>query len=182
MTSPKLSTGRQFPLIDLPTLSGSTRSLAQPRDGFDWLLTLVYRGKHCPLCTTYLKDLNTALPELRELGVDVVAVSADSEDRAVAQMAEVSPDFDVAFGLTVAQMEDLGLYVSGPRNGMNVDGPFAEPGLFVINEDGALQITDVSNVPFARPSLQSIVKGIRFLRGMTESFPVNGSHAELKSA
>ena len=74
-------------------------------------------------------------------------------------------------------MRTLGLYVSGPRNGMDVEGPFAEPGLFVVNDQGRLQIVDISNVPFARPSLTSLVKGIRFLRGLSGDFPVNGTHA-----
>lgn len=60
MTAPKLAAGSVFPAIDLPVLSGGTRSLSPPRSGFDWMLTLVYRGKHCPICTAYLRDLNTA--------------------------------------------------------------------------------------------------------------------------
>ena len=64
MTTPKLAAGSVFPAIDLPVLSGGTRSLAKPRDGFDWQLTIVYRGKHCPLCTTYLKELNDRLPNM----------------------------------------------------------------------------------------------------------------------
>lgn len=177
MTSPKPAVGKAFPTIDLLVLGGSTRSLSAPRDGYDWMLTVVYRGKHCPLCTTYLQDLNSVLPDLNALGVDVLAVSADSAERATAQMQDVSPSFDVGYGLSVEQMQTLGLYISGPRNGMDVEGPFAEPGLFVINDQGVLQIADISNVPFARPSLTSLVMGIRFLRGLSGDFPVNGTHA-----
>ncbi|WP_299949599.1 peroxiredoxin-like family protein [uncultured Ruegeria sp.] len=177
MTSPKPAVGKAFPAINIPVLGGRTRSLSTPRDGYDWMLTVVYRGKHCPLCTTYLRDLNSALPDLNALGVDVLAVSADSAERATAQMQEVSPTFDIGYGLSVEQMQTLGLYISGPRNGMDVEGPFAEPGLFVINDQGVLQIVDISNVPFARPSLTSLVMGIRFLRGLSGDFPVNGTHA-----
>ncbi len=177
MTSPKPAVGKAFPAIYLPVLGGNTRSLSVPRGGYDWMLSVVYRGKHCPLCTTYLRDLNDALPELNALGVDVLAVSADSAERATAQMHDVSPTFDVGYGLSVEQMRTLGLYVSGPRNGMDVEGPFAEPGLFVVNDHGRLQIVDISNIPFARPSLTSLVKGIRFLRGLSDDFPVNGTHA-----
>ena len=106
-----------------------------------------------------------------------MAVSADSEIRAIAQMAEVSPAFDVAYGLTVTQMQGLGLYISDPRNGTDVEAPFAEPGLFVLNEDRVLQITDISNVPFARPDLTWIAKGIGFRRGPMKAAPVNGTYA-----
>ena len=92
-------------------------------------------------------------------------------------MTDVVPVFDVAYGLTLEHMQQLGLFISGPRNGMDVEGAFAEPGLFVINQDNILQIADISNVPFARPKLDSLVKGIRFIRGLTETFPTNGTYA-----
>lgn len=177
MTSRKLAAGSAFPAITLSMLGGRTRDISRPGDGFDWMLVVVYRGKHCPLCTRYLQQLNDVLPELHALGVDVVAVSADSETRAIAQMAEVSPAFDVAYGLTVTQMQGLGLYISDPRNGTDVEAPFAEPGLFVLNEDRVLQITDISNVPFARPDLTWIAKGIGFRRGPMKAAPVNGTYA-----
>ena len=176
MTSLKLSAGKAFPAIDLPVLNGGRRSLSEPRDGFDWMLTIIYRGKHCPLCTSYLQELNAALPALTAQGVDVLAASADSEARAKAHMADVSPVYDVAYGLNIPQMRELGLYISGVRNGVDVEAPFAEPGLFVINEHGALQIVDISNVPFSRPNLEWIAKGIGFLRGRPKGTPINGAH------
>ncbi|TLP43874.1 AhpC/TSA family protein [Cohaesibacter sp. CAU 1516] len=177
MTSKKLTAGEVFPVIDLPVLDGSRRTLSKPRQGFDWMLVLVYRGKHCPICTTYLRELNAVLPDLHALGVDVVAASADSKERAIGHMADVSPQFDVAYEMTITQMQELGLYVSGPRNGIDVEAPFAEPGLFVIDETGHTQIIDISNVPFSRPSLPFIAKGIGFRRGPMKDAPVNGTYA-----
>lgn len=177
MTSRKLAAGSVFPAIRLPVLGGGKRDISKPRDGLDWMLVIVYRGKHCPLCTKYLRELDATLSDLNALGVDVIAVSADNQPRAAAQMVEVSPHFDVAYGLTVPQMQELGLYVSGPRNGMDVETPFAEPGLFVIDEAGALQITDISNVPFSRPDLEWIAKGIGFRRGPMKNAPINGTFA-----
>ena len=140
-------------------------------------MVVVYRGKHCPLCTRYLKELNEALPKFSALGVDVVAVSADSEQRTKDQMAEVSPTYPVGYDLSIEQMQQLGLYISGTGNGTNVERPFAEPGLFVINEEGNLQMIDTSNVPFARPSLESMLMGINFIRSREVKPPVNGTEA-----
>lgn len=176
MTTSKPAVGMQFPSIELPLLGGGSRSLAKPREGFDWQMTIVYRGKHCPVCTNYLKELNATVPEFNELGVDLLAVSADSQQRAETQIAEIQPDFPVAYDLQIDHMQALGLYVSGTRNGMDVERPFAEPGLFVINDSGQLQIADISNVPFARPNIPSLVKGIRYLRNLTAEFPINGTH------
>lgn len=177
MTSEKLAAGTVFPAITLPLLAGGTRDISKPTNGLDWVLVLVYRGKHCPLCTSYLRQLNAVLTDLKALGVDVIAVSGDSKERAARQMAEVSPTFDVAYGLAIPQMHELGLYVSSPRNGMDAEAPFAEPGLFVLDETAAVQIVDISNVPFARPDLEWIAKGIGFRRGPMKDAPVNGTYS-----
>ncbi|TDF38528.1 AhpC/TSA family protein [Alteromonadaceae bacterium M269] len=176
MTVSVLQAGMPFPSINVEKLGGGTLELSKPAPGFDWKMLVVYRGKHCPLCTKYLNELNELLPEFNALGVDVAAVSSDSLDRAKAQLAEVNPNFDVGYDLSIEQMRSLGLYISEPRLGMNAERPFAEPGLFVINENGELQMIDISNVPFARPPLASMLMGIRYYRGMTEKFPVNGSY------
>lgn len=177
MSALKLEAGAAFPAISVPRIGGGSLELGTPADGYDWKLVVVYRGKHCPICTRYLQTLNQALPELNALGIDVVAVSADSESRTVEQLGQINPQYPVGYDLGIAQMQALGLYISGPRSGLNVERPFAEPGLFVINEAGNVQMIDISNVPFARPSLDSLVGGLRFVRGLTEPFPVNGTFA-----
>ncbi len=177
MENSPLRPGSHVPSIDLPVLAGGERSLFKPRDGFEWMLTVVYRGKHCPLCTGYLKDWDAKLADLKALGVDFLAVSADSKERAKVQIAEVAPQYDVAYGLSVDQMKTLGLYISGPRNGIDVEEPFAEPGLYVINNKGKVLIMDTSNVPFARPEPTRIVSGVRFQKGLEQEFPINGTHA-----
>ncbi len=69
-------------------------------------------------------------------------------------------------------MRELGLYVSDPRSPQETDRPFAEPGLFVINTAGLVQIVDISNAPFARPELKSLLQGIRFV--MAKDYPIRG--------
>lgn len=178
MSTTVLQPGQFFPNIQVNKLGGGSLTLGQPEANFDWKLVVVYRGKHCPLCTSYLKTLNELLPSFHELGVDVVAVSADSEARATAQLAEVNPDYAVGYGLTLSQIRELGLFVSDVRAGIDVEAPFAEPGLFVVNGDGNVQMLDLSNVPFARPDLNSMLMGIRFIRGMTGDFPISGSYTQ----
>ena len=45
-------------------------------------LLVFYRGLHCPICERYLQQLQDLLPEFAQRGVDVVALSMDSEKRA----------------------------------------------------------------------------------------------------
>ena len=173
MSATKLEAGSHFPSITVPLLGGGNTDLSKPQNGHDWKLVIVYRGKHCPLCTQYLGTLNELLDKFNEAGVDVVAVSGDPAEKAQIQMDIVKPDFPVAYGLTIEQMEQLGVYISNPRSPQETDRPFAEPGLFVINEKGEIQILDISNAPFARPDLNGILGGIQFVR--QNAYPIRGT-------
>ncbi|UWR23614.1 redoxin domain-containing protein [Sulfitobacter sp. S190] len=170
-----LTAGSPFPKIDTPLLGGGTLTLGAPRGDNDWQMVVVYRGLHCPLCKKYIGALNGMVADFNDLGVDVVAVSGDPEQKAQAFADEVGVDaVPVGYDLSIAQMDALGLYVSDPRSPQETDQPFAEPGLFVINADGNIQIVDVSNAPFARPDLETIRNGIKFIRN--NDYPVRGTH------
>ena len=79
----------------------------------------------------------------------------------------------MAYGLGIDDMRRLGLYVSEPRSPQETDRPFAEPGLFVVNAQGNLQIAEASNAPFVRPDLELVAKGIAFIR--ENDYPVRGT-------
>lgn len=177
MHANKPKPGQPFPMVVVPQVGGGSLELGARSSQGNWKLLVVYRGRHCPICTRYLNELNAIVPALSKLGVDVAAVSADSETRAVEQLSQVNPAFPVGYGLTTSQMQELGLYISGQRHGIDIEGPFAEPGLFVIDHAGDTRVADISNVPFARPDLDSMLKGITFMRGMKGSFPANGTFA-----
>ena len=171
----KLQSGQPFPRQTVPALAGGEMELGTPRAGFDWQLVVVYRGKHCPLCRKYLTTLENLQDKFHESGVDVVAVSGDPEDKARAFAEELGLTVPVGYGLSVAQMHDLGLYVSDPRSPEETDRPFPEPGVFVINEEGALHLVDISNAPFARPDLEGLAGGLAFIRA--KDYPVRGTRA-----
>ena len=80
-------------------------------------------------------------------------------------------------GLTLEQMQDLGLYISIPRSEKETDHDFAEPGLFVINSDGQVQVVDISNNPFARPDLEVFVSGLEWIRAPENNYPIRGTLA-----
>jgi len=176
MTNPKPLVGETFPKITVSKLGGGNLDLGNPGNGSDWQLVVVYRGKHCPICTRYLKELEDITPKLAEIGVEVVAVSADPAKKAKDQTAEAGVSFPVGIDLSVPQMQALGLYVSDPRSAAETDRPFAEPGVFVINSSGKLQVVDISNAPFARPALPSLLMGLNFIKNPDNNYPVRGTH------
>jgi peroxiredoxin len=166
----KLAAGAAFPPIAVPRLGGGEIA---PATMEGWRLLIVYRGKHCPLCKPYLGALDKLLEEFASASVAVLAVSADTEEKAAADLAEFGWRFPLGFGLTVPQMQALGLYVSNPRSPQETDRPFAEPGLFLINPQGQVQLIDISNAPFARPDLAGIARGAKRIQEM--NYPIRGT-------
>jgi peroxiredoxin len=176
MSTNFLKAGAPFPDVIVANLNGNAFSLGEPRGELDWKMIIVYRGKHCPICTNYLKTLSTMTAEFNAIGIDVAAVSVDPLDRATAHMSEVNPNFEVGYGISIDQMGSLGLFISSPRSDQETDRPFAEPGLFVVNSEGLIQVIDVSNAPFARPELSSLLKGLAFIRNPDNNYPIRGTY------
>ncbi|EGQ7996631.1 redoxin domain-containing protein [Vibrio vulnificus] len=171
-----LKPGDYFPNISVSQYQGTKLELAYPRKGFEWQLIAVYRGKHCPLCTRYLQSLNALVDEFHAIGIDVVAVSSDTLDKVETQLEDVKPKFNVGYGLNVNQMKTLGLLITEPRPDIGISSHFSEPALFVLNQEGKVIVVDISNVPFARPDLQTVLKGVTWLRSQPSSFPITGSY------
>ena len=168
----KLKAGQPVPEISLPTVGGGTATLGSTGG---WRAIIVYRGQHCPLCKTYLGGLQDLAEDYAEAGVELLLVSADPKEKAEAVKEDWGLGQTVAYDLQPEQMHKLGLYVSEPRSAQETDRPFAEPGLFVINPEGKLQIVDVSNAPFARPDLANLLNGLKFVQ--EKDYPVRGTAA-----
>lgn len=174
MTSIKLAAGETFPDSKIARLGGGDLTLGKPSGSHDWQMVVVYRGKHCPYCSRYLQELEPLVPRLNAIGIDVVAISADSLDRAEPHIEKLGVDLAIGYDLSIDQMKAMGLYISEPRSDAESPRPFAEPGLFVINTDGTLQVTDLSNGPFVRPHLETLVGGLEFIRNPEHNYPIRG--------
>jgi len=161
-----------MPTFSLPLVGGGVAQLGAEGS---WQIAVVYRGRHCPLCRKYLKQLDGLLGDFREIGAEVIAISGDPRDRAEEEAREEGWRFPVGCELSQDQMRALGLYISEPRSPQETDRPFAEPGLFVTNPNGLLQIVDVSNAPFARPDLQGVLNGLKFIQ--EKDYPIRGTAA-----
>jgi peroxiredoxin len=170
MAPQKLQAGSDMPRITLPKVGGGEVSTEA---GEGWKMVVVYRGKHCPICKTYLKTLDGLLDDFKKIDTDVIAISGDPKDKAETEVQEENWRFDTGYGLSPDQMRTLGLYISEPRSPEETDRPFPEPGLFVINPEGKVHIVDVSNAPFARPDLNGLVKGLGFIQ--QKQYPIRGT-------
>ena len=172
----KLHAGASFPSTSVRLYDGGETDLITPASGCDWQMVVVYRGKHCPMCTRYLNELAGYTETLRQIGVSLVAVSADSKSQVEQHLDDLDINFPLAFGLTEQQMKALGVYISEPRSAQETDHNFAEPGLFVINAQQQLQVVDISNNPFVRPDIKTLVNGLAWIRDPDNHYPIRGTH------
>lgn len=171
MTDHKPRVGEKIEELNFSTADGAKSiSIGQAKDR--WTMLFVYRGRHCPRCKRFLNKLNAVLPSWTEV-LDVVVVSADTQEKAQADKAEFGWNFDLCYGLNVPQMRSLGLYVTEPLSEAETSGLFAEPGAFAIRPDGSLMLVDISNGPAARPDLEELLDGMKF--NIENNRPVRGT-------
>ena len=97
-----------FPDVSATLSTGETVSLTNKEEGCDWKMVVVYRGKHCPICTKFLNKLEDYKGRLRELNIDLVAVSGDSKAQLDEHLDDLSITFPIAYGLSQEDMEKLG--------------------------------------------------------------------------
>lgn len=168
-----LHAGSALPTFTLPLVGGGDVTIGGASER--WQAVVVYRGKHCPLCNKHLNKLNGLLAAYDEEGIDVIAISGDPKEKAEASVAEWGLQMPVAYDLSQDQMNELGLYVSEPRSEQETDRPFPEPGLFIVRPDGTLQIIDISNAPFARPDMEGLLGGLKFVKA--NDYPIRGTLA-----
>lgn len=170
-----LQSGDPFPKQEVARLGGGRLTLGVPEGGRDWQMVVVYRGLHCPICKQYLTRLEALKARFDGLGIDVVAVSGDPEEKARAMADALGLSVPVGYDLSTEQMRALGVYISAPRGPRETDRPFPEPAVFVINEEGRLHIVNISNAPFARPDLEALAGGLEFIR--KNGYPIRGTWA-----
>ena len=108
---PRVLPRQPTPELVVPTLSGATWSLADAKPQ-RFSLIVFYRGLHCPICTTYVAELNKSVPELTTRGVETIAVSCDTEARArEAQTKWGLSQLTVGHSLTIETARAWGLYI-----------------------------------------------------------------------
>jgi len=147
------------PALDIELLEGGFWSLKDSKPA-NFTLIVAYRGFHCPICKTYLADLEAKLPEFARRGVEVIALSTDSRARAQKSKAEWGlGNLRLGYDLTIAMARSWGLYISHAiRDGEPPE--FSEPGLFLVKPDGSLFFASTGSAPWGRPPLDQMLRGI----------------------
>ena len=160
------------PALSFPLLSGGHWTLSEQAPE-NVTIVVFYRGKHCPICKTFLREIDAALPQAASQGIGVVAVSMDGEERARDTLTEIGTEnLRIGYGLSEASAREWGLYISSQRPGSQEPERFSEPGLFVISPDGTVFFAQTQSAPFTRPDFAKLLGGLDFV--VKNGYPARG--------
>ncbi len=164
------------PQLMATTVQGEAWSLYD-QTAENFIMLAFYRGMHCPICKRYLSDLNRKVAEFEKRGVTVLALSSDTEARALQTKAEWGLDnVPLAYGLPIETAREWGLYISTGRGktSMGVEEPdiFSEPGLFLVRPDMTLYASIVQTMPFARPYFSEVLSALDYI--LKNDYPARG--------
>lgn len=166
------------PALQVPLLSGGEYRLAgESPQRFS--LVCFYRGLHCPVCANYLKELEKQVPAFAERGVNVVAISSDTEERAQAMAAKIgAQQLRIGWGLPLAVARQWGLSISASRGktSLGIEEPalFSEPGVFLLRPDQSVYWFSLQSMPFARPNFAEMVQAVDFV--VKNDYPARGEY------
>lgn len=172
--SNKLTSGGELPSFTFPTVRGGEIAIGKAQTAGNWQLVFVYRGFHCSVCKQYLTRLEELKDRFTATKAEIVAISGDPEEKARSMAEAANLTFPVGYGLSIEQMQELGLYISIPRSPEETDRPFAEPGMFAVNADGKVQLIDISNTPFNRADLGELVETVEWI--IENDYPIRGTY------
>ena len=138
-----------------------------------------YRGLHCPICATYLKDLEKHTAAFAERGVATIAISSDDEGRTRSMADKIETRaLRFGYGLPLAKAREWGLYISTSRGttsiGIEEPALFSEPGLFMVKPDQTLYYASVQTMPFSRPHFSELVGALDFV--IKANYPARGEY------
>lgn len=164
------------PSLIVPVAAGGRFDLSAEKPE-RFTMVVFYRGLHCPICRTQLKDMESKLGEFEKRGVKVIAISSDNADRAERVKQEWAlPGLRLGYGLDLRVARSWGLYISTGRGktSIGVEEPalFSEPGLFLVRPDNTLYFASVQTMPFARPHFADILGAIDFV--VAKDYPGRG--------
>ena len=166
------------PGLALETVQHGRFELANETGTFGTLVAF-YRGLHCPICATYLKELERLTPEFATRGVTTIAVSSDGPERAKAMAEKIGAQalrFGHSLPLSVARAWGLFTSTSRGTTSIGIEEPalFSEPGVFLVRQDGTLYFASVQTMPFVRPHFQEMLGALDFV--IKNEYPARGEY------
>ena len=124
------------------------------------VILLTFRGGWCPYCNAYLSDMRAAIPEIRDMGIDVIFLSGDRAELLFASLSEETQedidgldytllsdaDAQAAIALGIAFKASDALIQGRLNKGQDIadssmikHGVLPVPAVFAVDKDGIIQ-------------------------------------------
>tara|TARA_R110000772_G_scaffold28437_11_gene71682 strand:+ start:4977 stop:5516 length:540 start_codon:yes stop_codon:yes gene_type:complete len=160
---PNRITGTAIPELTFELLSGGQWN-SQAKMHYAFTLLTIYRGMWCGHCKHQLMELNRLHDEFSARNVNMVAVSADTLERASSTVVELNLDkLEIGINLPIEQARLLGVFVS--KQVKPIEMPlFCEPASFLIREDGTVFAAWIASNAFARTEPADILAYLDFVK------------------
>ena len=154
------SVGSQLPDI---TLTNATRESIRLNALYQQspLVLTFYRGGWCPYCNIELQHLQRALPEMRALGAQLVAISPEQPDNSLSTKEKNELSFEVLTDTDNQLARQLGLVFELPEA---VQAVYQELGVDVASHNG----TQEHALPMPATLIIDTTGTIRFIKAMAD--------------
>ncbi|KFB10413.1 redoxin domain-containing protein [Nitratireductor basaltis] len=167
--------GSTAPALDVKSLNADHPFSIAQMEPKNFKLLFFYRGVHCPKCKDQLEELNERVEEFRKQGIEVAAISMDSEERARRQRQDWNiGNLRIGYEMSREDALNWGLYLSRKEKDAEPD-LFSEPGIAVLYPDDTIYALYYQTVPFARPMLDDLLSGLDFIA--KNDYPIRGKVA-----
>ena len=148
----KLNVGDKAPSFSLSNATGNTVHLSELLEQGKVVLTF-YRGTWCPYCNLQLNQYQQVLPQIKELGAQLVAISPQTPDESLNISEKNALAFEVLSdngNIVARQFTTVFRNGDAPVNlmtelGFDFDGHYADdsrelpvPAVFIIEQDGTV--------------------------------------------
>jgi len=172
--------GNTAPDFNLPNVHGKPVALSALLARGPVVLTF-YRGGWCPYCNLQLRAYQRILPQIRDLGAQLVAVSPEPPDESLSTaernelefevLSDVSADAARAYGLLFDFSDRLKqAYIGMGRDlsAVNADGQWhlPIPATYVIDRDGRIELAYVDPEYRNRLEPADVISALKRLQAM----------------
>lgn len=164
---------KEVPELIVNTVNGMKWDLRDEKPE-NFTMVVFYRGLHCQFCKNYLEEINSRIYKLRDNGINVVCISANSGRVAEDTVAKWNIEkLVIGHSLSLEMARKWDLYIS---KGISKKEPeyFFEPALFLVRPDNTLYSASIQSMPFARPSIADIIKSTDFI--LDNDYPARGGN------
>jgi peroxiredoxin len=161
----RVTPGDTMPAIDARLVGGGEWELLEEKPGKLSLIAF-YRGAFCPICRTWLGDLDRLVPQFEKRGVSVIALSCDAKPAAEKSVADWGlKKLRVGYKLSIEHARKAGLYISqgrgvNPGSGLKEPMLFAEPALLLVKPEGELYAAWIQSAPYARAHVAEVLTAV----------------------